>query len=346
MAGWPKPRQSVRSRAGRAPARAGPPCRSSAGDGGSARAGGAPPRGIRSRNRHCCPSHSPGSAPPAATIARSRRTLATIEAAAIDSERPSPPTTHCTAQGSGGGWLPSTRTRSGGEGRRATARHIASSAARRMFSRSISATEAAPDRDFGAARQHAAPGMLSAAVRRSASWNHRAARPAGVARRSEIPRRRRRPGPRVGRAPPRPPPRPAHRRAFPAKSSARTLINKRQGVGPIVTRASLSWAVRWLTRLRTFGERGAVGRADRMQRAARRLMVRQQPDEPAVGEIIFHQILRTKQDTCASTRDIASQHRVVDLQPAVDRHLRLPVRPIETPAHAALSYCPVMQCAY
>ena len=41
------------------------------------------------------------------------------------------------------GWLPSTSARSGAAGRRATARHMASSAACRMFSRSISATEAA-----------------------------------------------------------------------------------------------------------------------------------------------------------------------------------------------------------
>ena len=47
---------------------------------------------------------------------------------------------------------------------------------------------------------------------------------------------------------------------------------------------------------------GAVGWADRMQRAAGRLVVWQQPDEPAVGEIIFYQVLRTKQDPCAGTR--------------------------------------------
>src|SRR5205807_2619138 len=43
-----------------------------------------------------------------------------------------------------GGWLPSTRIARGRTGKRATARRIASSVARRMLSRSISSTDAAP----------------------------------------------------------------------------------------------------------------------------------------------------------------------------------------------------------
>jgi hypothetical protein len=75
---------------------------------------------------------------------RSRVTLATTEAAAIEKLRPSPLTTVCIAQVSGGAISPSTRAVSGRTPRSATARVIAKSAARRMLMRSISATLAAP----------------------------------------------------------------------------------------------------------------------------------------------------------------------------------------------------------
>ena len=54
-----------------------------------------------------------------------------------------------------------------------------------------------------------------------------------------------------------------------------------------------------------FRRAGAVRWADRMQRAARRLMVWQEPDKPVVGKVIFYEVLRAKQDTSTSTRDIA-----------------------------------------
>ena len=50
-------------------------------------------------------------------IARSRTTLATIEAAAIERQSASPPTTQRTGQGSGGFRLPSTSAMSGIEGK-------------------------------------------------------------------------------------------------------------------------------------------------------------------------------------------------------------------------------------
>ena len=79
---------------------------------------------------------------------RSRVTLATIEAAAIDRLEASPLTIVRTAQGRVGAMLPSTSATSGRLPVRASsaaaARRIASRLARRMLIRSISATLAAP----------------------------------------------------------------------------------------------------------------------------------------------------------------------------------------------------------
>ena len=75
---------------------------------------------------------------------RSRVTLAATEAAAIEKLRPSPLTMVCTGQASGGAMLPSTRAMSGRTPSEATARAIASNAARRMLIRSISRALAAP----------------------------------------------------------------------------------------------------------------------------------------------------------------------------------------------------------
>src|SRR6516165_1072853 len=75
---------------------------------------------------------------------RSRVTLATTEAAAIEKLSASPLTTVCTAQVSGGAITPSTSAVSGRTPSTATARAIAKSAARRMFRRSISPALAAP----------------------------------------------------------------------------------------------------------------------------------------------------------------------------------------------------------
>ena len=75
---------------------------------------------------------------------RSRVTLATIEAAAIDSERESPRTTVSTRQGRSGARLPSTRAAAGRRGRAASARFIAWKVACNMSISSISRTPAAP----------------------------------------------------------------------------------------------------------------------------------------------------------------------------------------------------------
>ena len=120
-------------------------------------------------------------------------------------------------------------------GSRATARRIASNAARRMLSRSISATEAAPTA-ISARPDRRRPGMPPAAARVSASWNYRAARPAGGhAGRKYHGGRDDRAGERAAPGLVRLP-RPARPRAFPAKSLARNLISNHQGVGPIVIR--------------------------------------------------------------------------------------------------------------
>ena len=98
----------------------------------------------RLRSRHSAPSRSAESARAGGVIARSRSTLATIDAAAIEKQSASPPTTHCTLQHNAGGLLPSTRATSGGMRSRSTARAIASMVACRMLSLAISATDAAP----------------------------------------------------------------------------------------------------------------------------------------------------------------------------------------------------------
>ena len=75
---------------------------------------------------------------------RSRVTLATTDAAAIEKLSASPLMTVRTAHGSGGGTLPSTSAISGLIPSAATARPIAARLARRMLMRSISPTLAAP----------------------------------------------------------------------------------------------------------------------------------------------------------------------------------------------------------
>ncbi len=77
---------------------------------------------------------------------RSRTTLATIDAAAMEAIWASPLTIVSTGQGSFGGSLPSTRAMSGVQGRAASARHMAASDACRMLTASISpcGTEATP----------------------------------------------------------------------------------------------------------------------------------------------------------------------------------------------------------
>jgi hypothetical protein len=75
---------------------------------------------------------------------RSRVTLATTEAAAIERLSPSPPTTVRTGHGRVGATLPSTSATSGRTLSAATARDIARRVARRMLIRSISRTLAAP----------------------------------------------------------------------------------------------------------------------------------------------------------------------------------------------------------
>ena len=75
---------------------------------------------------------------------RSRVTLATMEAAAIDIESESPRTTVSTRQGMSGARLPSTSATDGRRGRAARARPIAVSVAPSTLSSSISRTLAAP----------------------------------------------------------------------------------------------------------------------------------------------------------------------------------------------------------
>ena len=77
-------------------------------------------------------------------MARSRVTLASTDAAAMDRLNPSPPITQLAGQGRAGARLPSTRTWSGRAGRRNTARRMASKLAPNIFRVSISVTEAAP----------------------------------------------------------------------------------------------------------------------------------------------------------------------------------------------------------
>ena len=72
-------------------------------------------------------------------------TLATIDAAAIETDSPSPRTTARAAGASPGGTIaPSTSADAGAQGRSATARRIARKLACRMFIASISATLATP----------------------------------------------------------------------------------------------------------------------------------------------------------------------------------------------------------
>ena len=77
-------------------------------------------------------------------MTRSRVTLATTDAAAIEKLSPSPPMTVSTAQATGGAIPPSTRAMSGKTPSAAMARAIANSDARRMFRESTSRTLAAP----------------------------------------------------------------------------------------------------------------------------------------------------------------------------------------------------------
>ena len=74
----------------------------------------------------------------------SRVTLATMDAAAIESERESPRTTVATRQGRSGARLPSTSAAAGRRGRAASARAIAAKVAPRMLRSSISRMPAAP----------------------------------------------------------------------------------------------------------------------------------------------------------------------------------------------------------
>ncbi len=75
---------------------------------------------------------------------RSRVTLATTEAAAIEKLRESPLTMVRTGQAIGGAMAPSTSAVSGATASASTARAIANSEARRILSRSISRALAAP----------------------------------------------------------------------------------------------------------------------------------------------------------------------------------------------------------
>ena len=202
VAAEPKPRQSLPAgiRSSIRSKSSGAPCRSSAGGAGWGRAGGAPPVELGRVAGIGVPAIVREAAPPSRVMARSRSTLAMIEAAAIDSDRPSPPITHWTVQASGGGWLPSTSARSGGVGRRETARRIASRAACRMLSRLISDTEAAPT-PISARPEARRARRRSASARRTVSSNRRAVRPAGAGRRMGTPPRRRRTGPASGPRP-------------------------------------------------------------------------------------------------------------------------------------------------
>ena len=84
---------------------------------------------------------------------RSRLTLATIEAAAIDSERPSPPTSARPGQGNPGGTrLPSISAAPGAGSNAPIARRMARSVARKMVRVSMSSTEAMPTPTEAAAR--------------------------------------------------------------------------------------------------------------------------------------------------------------------------------------------------
>ena len=134
-------------------------------------------------------------APPRRAISRSRTTLATMEAAAIEAMRASPLTIASTGQGSRGGSLPSTRAMSGVQGRAASARHMARSDAWRMLMASISLCEI--------------DAMPTCAVARILS--NRASRSSA----SGPSNRRGPPAPASGRA--RPPPRPPARRAARAR---------------------------------------------------------------------------------------------------------------------------------
>ena len=135
---------------------------------------------------------------PQPPIRRSRTTLATIEAAAIEAIVASPFTKASTAQGRGGGSLPSTSAMSGVQGRAASARRMASSEAWRMLMVSISVV-----RDRARCRP-ATVARISAKAPRAAppsGPSNRRARPERASDRA--PRRPRRPARRAARGRPR-----------------------------------------------------------------------------------------------------------------------------------------------
>ena len=144
----------------------------SGGDGSSDRAG----RARRNVPARCSPlalEAVAGWAAPRQAISRSRVTLATIDAAAIEATMPSPPITASQSQPASMRSRPSTKTRRGLTGSEATARASAHSDARRILSRSIRAGGAIATATWARAQMRSYSTSRRSAVRRLESSSPR-----------------------------------------------------------------------------------------------------------------------------------------------------------------------------